>query len=119
MKVLTRHKAFVHTHFVTDCVRLPSHRMREIQDQIHPFLRRLGIVFGIHFESHPGEEGVRIVLECVPVRDVLEFIQVELERVIATIPARPRPTQVIHLDRPASRTGEKREQDVTRSEASP
>ena len=119
MRILSRHKGFVHTHFVTDCVRLPSHRMREILDQMHPLLRRLGIVFGIHFESHPGEEGVRIVLECIPLREVLEFIQGELQRVIERIPARPRPTQIVHLDQPVAEVGAEAEREVSRNEAIP
>jgi hypothetical protein len=117
MKILSRHREFVHTHFVTDGVRLPSHRMREIQDQLRPFLRRLGIVFGIHFASHAGEEGIRVVLECIPVRDVLDFIQVELQRVIAPIPARPRPTRLVRLDRPPGDPGQTAERERPANEA--
>jgi hypothetical protein len=83
MKILRRHRTWLHTHFVTDRIRLPTHRMDEIQRQMGPVLRKMGIVFG-------GEVGVTIVLECKPLPDVLEFLHLELQRIVGPIPARPR-----------------------------
>jgi hypothetical protein len=89
MKILERHKSWIHTYFLTDCTRLPAHRVREVESRMGAFLRSLGIVFGVHFEEHKGEPGLRIVLECIPFPDTLELIQVELRRIVEPIPARP------------------------------
>ena len=89
MKILERHKSWVHTHFLTDCTRLPAHRIREVGSRMGAFLRSLGIVFGVHVEEHKGEPGLRIALECIPFPDSLELIQVELQRIVDPIPARP------------------------------
>jgi hypothetical protein len=89
MKILRRHRTWLHTHFVTDCIRLPTHRMDEIQRQMGPVLLKMGIVFGLHFEAERGEVGVTIVLECKPLPDVLEFLHLELQRIVEPIPARP------------------------------
>ena len=90
MKILRRHGTWLHTHFVTNCVRLPTHRMEEIQRQMAPVLRKMGIVFSLHFEAERGEADVTIVLECKPLPDILEFLQLELQRIVEPIPARPR-----------------------------
>ncbi|HEV8662694.1 MAG TPA: hypothetical protein VGT06_06105 [Candidatus Methylomirabilis sp.] len=42
MKILRRHRTWLHTHFVTDCIRLPTQRMDEIQRQMGPVLRKMG-----------------------------------------------------------------------------
>jgi len=89
MKILGRHKNWIHTYFLTDCTRLPAHRVREVGSRMGAFLRSLGIVFGVHVEEHKGEPGLRIVLECIPFPDTLELIQVELQRIVEPIPARP------------------------------
>ena len=49
MNILDRRHTWLHTHFLTDCERLPPHRIREIESQIIPVLRNLGIVYDIHF----------------------------------------------------------------------
>ncbi|MBI3014297.1 MAG: hypothetical protein HYY65_04340 [Candidatus Tectomicrobia bacterium] len=102
MEILERYKTWIHTHFVTDCVRLPAHRIREIQQGITPVLRRLGIVYGIHFESLISEKTIRIVLECLPLREDLQVIEAELKSIIKTIPARPVPTEAIRAEEPPS-----------------
>jgi len=103
VKILERYKSWIHTHFVTDCVRLPTYRMREIQQGITPVLRRLGIVYGIHFESLTSEKTIRIVLECIPLRQDLQVIESELKTIIEKIPARPLPTEAIHIEPPRSK----------------
>lgn len=58
MKILRRHRTWLDTHFVTDCVRLPTHRMGEI-------------------------------------------LQLELQRAVEPIPARPRTGALLAPGRPA------------------
>jgi hypothetical protein len=74
--------------------------MREIQGQIVPVLRNLGIVYDVHFDAHRDDPGVRIVLECIPLPNTLELIQLELKRIIEPIPAKPRETHIVTFDRP-------------------
>jgi len=105
MKILDRRHTWLHTHFLTDCERLPLHRMREIESQIIPLLRQLGIVYDIHYDAHRDDPGVRIILECLPLANTLELIQIELQRIIQPIPARPRETHMITFDRPSATTG--------------
>ena len=68
MKILERHKSWIHTDFLTDCTRLPAHRVREVGSRMGAFLRSLGIVFGVHFEEHKGEPGLadRVGVHPVP-----------------------------------------------------
>ncbi|HLC25861.1 MAG TPA: hypothetical protein VJM80_03720 [bacterium] len=105
MEILERYRTWIHTHFVTDCVRLPRHRMREIRQEITPVLRRLGIVYGMHFESLTSERTIRIVLECLPLREDLQVIESELKTILKKIPARPIPTEAIHVEEPPFRKG--------------
>jgi hypothetical protein len=100
MKILERRHTWLHTHFLTDCERLPPHRMREIESQITPVLRRLGIVYDIHFDAHRDDPGVRIVLECIPLVNTLELIQIELTHIVQPIPSKPREMQIVAFDRP-------------------
>jgi len=93
MKVLRREEIWIHTHFVTDCRYLPEHFAREIRRKMDRLLDRLGIVFGIHFDSR-GDEGLRIVLECIPLRQTMQQIESALADMIKPIPARPRKTRV-------------------------
>jgi hypothetical protein len=93
MKIIDRWQDLVHTHFVTDAVRLPTERTREIKRGFAPALRASGIMFGIHFAHASHERGIRIVLECQPERSVLESLERELARVIERIPIRP-PTTI-------------------------
>jgi hypothetical protein len=101
MKILERRHTWLHTHFLTDCERLPPHRMQEIESQVIPVLRNLGIVYDIHFDAHRDDPGVRIVLECIPLPNTLELIQLELKRIVQPIPARPRETHIVTFDRPS------------------
>ena len=64
--------------------------MEEIQRQMAPVLRKMDIVFGLHFEAEWGEAGITIVLECKPLPDILAFLKLELQRIVEPIPARPR-----------------------------
>ena len=109
MKILERRQTWLHTHFLTDCERLPPHRMREIEEQIIPVLRQFGIVYDIHFDAHRDDPGVRIVLECIPLPNTLELIQLELARIVQPIPARPRDRHIIAFDRASG--GEARSAD--------
>jgi len=101
MDILKRRHTWLHTHFLTDCERLPPHRMREIETQLMPVLRKLGIVYDIHFDAHRDDPGVRIVLECIPLPNTLELIQLELARIVQSIPAKPRETHIVTFDRPS------------------
>jgi hypothetical protein len=103
MNILERRHTWLHTHFLTDCERLPPHRMREIESQIIPVLRNLGIVYGIHFDAYRDDPGVRIILECIPLPNTLELIQLELKRIVQLIPAKPREMHIVTFDRPAAR----------------
>ena len=94
MKILEQRHTWLHTHFLTDCERLPTHRMREIESQMIPVLRNLGIVYGIHFDAHR--------LECIPLPNTLELIQLELKRIVQLIPAKPREMHIVTFDRPAT-----------------
>jgi hypothetical protein len=93
MKILRRQRVWIHTHFVTDCTFLPDHHARAIRRKMDALLDELGIVFGIHFASS-DERALSIVLECVPLTDTLERIEVQLADLIKDIPARPRKTQM-------------------------
>jgi len=93
MKLLHREEIWIHTHFVTDCRYLPEHFAREIREKMDRVLDGLGIVFGIHFDGR-GEEGLRIVLECIPLRETMEKAEGALREIIRPIPARPRRTKV-------------------------
>ena len=103
MNILERRHTWLHTHFLTDCERLPPHRMQEIERQIIPVLRNLGIVYDIHFYAHRQDPGVRIVLECIPFPNTLELIQLELTHIVQPIPAKPREMHIVTFDRPAAR----------------
>ena len=94
MQILGREEVWIHTHFLTDCVRLSSRRMRDIEQELLPRLRQLGIVFGIHFTQLRDERTCRIVLECLPFAATLERIQQHLQEVVRDIPARPPITKV-------------------------
>lgn len=94
MKILGREKVWIHTHFLTDCVRLSAQRMRDIEKALLPTLRQLGIVFGIHFTQLRDERTCRIVLECLPFAATLDRIQQHLQEVVRDIPARPATTKV-------------------------
>jgi hypothetical protein len=101
MKIMERRHTWLHTHFLTDCERLPPHRMREIETQIIPVLRNLGIVYDVHFDALRDDPGVRIVLECIPLPNTLELIQLELGRIVQPIPAKPREMHIVTFDRPS------------------
>jgi len=98
MEILNRRATWIHTHFVTDCVRLPSAQGREIEAALLPVLRQHHIVYGIRFAESRHDSGIRIVLECVPLRHVLDQIEAVLRRIVAPIPARPTPTRVSVAD---------------------
>src|SRR5262245_66404870 len=99
MNILDRRHTWLHTHFLTDGARLPPHRVREIESQIIPVLRNLGIVYDIHFDAHRDDPGVRIVLECIPLPNTLELIHLELKRIVQPIPAKPREVHIVTFDR--------------------
>ena len=43
----------------------------------------------MQFEESRHDPGIRIVLECIPLRSVIEQIETALRRIIAPIPAKP------------------------------
>jgi len=94
MKILGRSHDMVHTHFLTDCIYLPEDRGREIKRQLGPLLRELRIVYGIHFRETAGQEGLTIVLECIPFRETLDRIEARLKEIVKDMPSRPRRTHV-------------------------
>jgi hypothetical protein len=89
MKILGREEQWIHTHFLTDCLRLSDSRMREVVKNMIPHLREQGIVYGIHFTQMKDERTCRIVLECIPFAKTLDRIQHALQDVVRDIPARP------------------------------
>ena len=95
MEIMQRRELWIHTHFVTNCVRLSQAQGREIEAALLPVLRQHHLVYGIHFEESRHDPGIRIVLECIPLQSVLEQIEVALRRIIAPIPAKPTPVQMV------------------------
>ena len=100
MEIVQRRELWIHTHFVTDCTRLSSTQGRDIEAAVLPVLRQQHIVYGIHFEKSRHDPGIRIVLECIPLRRVLEQIETALRRIIAPIPAKPTPVQTVTTEPP-------------------
>jgi len=49
----------------------------------------------MHFEESRHDPGIRIVLECIPLRGVLEQIETALQRIIAPIPTKLTPAQTV------------------------
>ena len=94
MEILERRETWLHTHFVTDCIRLSVAQGREIEAAILPVLRQHHIVYGIRFAEARYDPGIRIVLECVPLRRALDHIEEALRRIVAPIPAKPPPTRM-------------------------
>jgi len=94
MKILRRERAWIHTHFVTDCLQIRPARMREIIGEMTPTLRELGIVVGLHFAQPEGRDTVDIVLECIPEETVLDYIEVRLRDVVKHIPRKPEPVAI-------------------------
>ena len=57
---------------------------------------RVKVIFPLmHFEESRHDPGIRIVLECIPLRSVLEQIEAALRRIIAPIPTKPAPVQTV------------------------
>jgi hypothetical protein len=100
MEIVQRRESWIHTHFVTDCVRLSHTQGRDIEAALLPVLRQHHIVCGIHLEESRHDPGIRIVLECIPRRSVLEQIETALRHIIAPIPAKPTPVQAITTEPP-------------------
>jgi hypothetical protein len=98
MEILQRRASWIHTHFVTDCVRLSHTQGREIEAALLPVLRQHHIVYGIHFEESRHDPGIRVVLECIPLRDVLDQIETALRHILAPIPAKPTPVQTVTVE---------------------
>jgi hypothetical protein len=89
MDILERRETWLHTYFVTDCARLSVAQGRAIEAAILPVLRQHHIVYGIRFAESRHDPGIRIVLECIPLRRVLDSIEEALRRIVAPIPAKP------------------------------
>lgn len=69
--------------------------MRDIEKELLPLLRQVGIVFGIHFTQLRDERTCRIVLECRPFAATLDRIQQHLQEVVREVPSRPLTTRVM------------------------
>jgi hypothetical protein len=95
MEILTCHKGWIHTYFLTDCIRLSVAQSREIAAALQPVLHQHYIVYGIRFTESRHDPGITIVLECIPLRQALEQIEQALRRIVAPIPARPTPVRAI------------------------
>ena len=54
----------------------------------------------MHLEESLHDPGIRIVLECIPLRGALEQIETALRHIIAPIPARPTPVQTVTTEPP-------------------
>lgn len=89
MKILGREEHWIHTHFLTDCLRLSDTRMKAVVQEMTPRLRELGIVYGLHFTQVRDERTCRIVLECIPFPKTLDRIQQALQDIVRDIPSRP------------------------------
>ena len=89
MRIIDRWMDLVHTHFVTDGVRLTERSTRDIERQFAAVLRASGIVFPMHFARAPRDRTIRIVLECQPVGEALDRLERELARILEPIPIRP------------------------------
>ena len=94
MKILRRERAWIHTHFVTDCLQIRPARMREVVKEMTPTLRELGIVVGLHFAQPEGRDTVDIVLECIPEATTLDYIEARLRDVVKPIPRKPKPVAI-------------------------
>jgi hypothetical protein len=94
MDILERRETWLHTYFVTNCLRLSVAQGREIEAAMIPVLRQHHIVYGMRFAESRHDPGIRIVLECIPLRQVLDHIEEALRRIVAPIPAKPLPAQV-------------------------
>jgi len=94
VKILGREEGWIHTHFLTNCVRLSSQRMQDIKKEMLPLLRQLGIAYGVYFTQLRDERTCRIVLECIPFAATLDRIQQHLQDVVREIPSRPPTTKV-------------------------
>lgn len=108
MKILGREEHWIHTHFLTDCLRLSDARMKEVVKQMTPRLRELGIVYGLRFTQIREERTCRIVLECIPFAKTLDRIQQTLQDIVRDIPSRPAVIKSVQVDhsptpRPVSR----------------
>jgi hypothetical protein len=102
VKIVRREVVWIHTHFLTDCVYLAAHHAREIREKMSRVLEEQRIVFGVHFDSHRDEEGLRIVLQCIPRPETMERIESALADIVGPMPARPRRTHV-KVEPPARR----------------
>lgn len=98
MKILGREEHWIHTHFLTDCLRLSDARMKEVVKQMTPRLRELGIVYGLRFTQIREERTCRIVLECIPFAKTLDRIQQTLQDIVRDIPSRPAVIKSVQVD---------------------
>lgn len=95
MKIARRTETWIHTHFVTEGSLLTADHRQQIKNEIESLLRRKSIVLGIHFEEARDDQGLCIVLECIPLPETMERIQAHGEKTIEDIPdRRPTPRRV-------------------------
>src|SRR6266540_3018767 len=78
MKILGREELWIHTHFLTDCTRLPEFRMREILKEMDPFFSRYSIIALALFSPTPFSDfkaasSAVLILTLVPAAAVACF----------------------------------------------
>lgn len=86
MRIIGRNSVFVHTSFRTDAQWIDPKQIRRIRHDAESFLRAEGIVFGIHFAEPSETQGIQIVLECIPLLDVLDRFHSRLEELVKDLP---------------------------------
>lgn len=99
MRVVKRTGTWMRTHFLTDGYALTVAGRRRIKNEIESFRRLEGIVFGIHFEEPRGDQGLSIVLECIPLAETMKRIQAQVEKMIKDIPARTPTLKKVRVER--------------------
>lgn len=90
MKITNINETFIHTHFITDSWEILPEERFKIDMRIQPELKRLGIQYGFHYERKPFAESYTIVLECIPLPRIKDFVKSLLEETIKDFPARKR-----------------------------
>lgn len=98
MRILRRAQTWIHTCFVTDGQALTTSQRRQIQSEMESFLLSQRIVYGIHFEEARRDEGLKIVLECIPLPETMKRIERRLAEEIRDIPARRAVVKTVRIE---------------------
>ena len=90
MKITDVNHTWIHTHFEVDSYEITPEQRFKIDMRIEPELRRLGIQYGFHYEWKPQAEKYAIVLECIPLPDVQNYIKELMDETIKDFPSKKR-----------------------------